>query len=100
MTVSQYVFLCIKNIPMIRLCLFFIGSLIIPKRNIFGVWISLFDWVTKVKRNIARFRSVNPSMLIAQIYSKLLTVEKPKECVSVSIPDVYIKLPVLAKTKK
>jgi hypothetical protein len=39
-------------------------------------------------------------MLIAQVYPKLLATGKPKECVSVSIPDVYIKLPVPAVTKK
>lgn len=72
-----------------------------------------FDWVTKAKRNTAlfiqsgedwkgtpRYVSVNPSKLIAQVYPELLKTGKPKECVAVSIPGVYIKLPMPGKTKK
>jgi hypothetical protein len=72
-----------------------------------------FDWVTKAKRNTAlfiksgsdwngnpRFTPINPSRLIAQVYSDLLKTGKPKECVAVSITEVYIKLPIPGKTKK
>ncbi len=72
-----------------------------------------FDWVTKAKRNTAlfiksgsdwngnpKFTPINPSRLIAKVYPELLKTGKPKECVAVSIPDVYMKLPTPGKTKK
>ncbi|MGL6121389.1 MAG: transposase [Fusobacteriaceae bacterium] len=72
-----------------------------------------FDWVTKCKRNTAlyqlssydwngkpRYSPVKPSILLSQVYEQLLRSGKGGECVSVNIPDIYIKLPVLVENKK
>lgn len=72
-----------------------------------------FDWVTKCKRNTAlyqlsgynwnntpRYSPVKPALLLAKVYATLINTGKPGECVSVSIPDIYIKLPVMKPNKK
>lgn len=72
-----------------------------------------FDWVTKCKRNTAlyelsgydwnnnpRYSPVKPALLIARVYQKLINSGKGGECVSISIPDIYIKLPVMKENKK
>ena len=71
-----------------------------------------FDWVTKAKRNTAlyqlngydwnnnpRYSPVNPSQLLAKVYQRLIRTGKPGECVSISIPDIYIKLPKVKQNK-
>ncbi|WP_245280929.1 transposase [Desulfitobacterium hafniense] len=72
-----------------------------------------FDWVTKCKRNTAlyqlsgydwnnnpRYSPVNPRQLLEKVYPILIKTGKPGECVSISIPDIYIKLPVMKPNKK
>ena len=72
-----------------------------------------FDWVTKCKRNTAlyelsgydwnnnpHYSPVKPAILIARVYQKLIKAGKGGECVSISIPDIYIKLPVMKENKK
>lgn len=72
-----------------------------------------FDWVTKCKRNTAlyqlsgydwnnkpRFSPVKPAQLLAKVYPMLMKTGKPGECASISIPDIFIKLPVLKPNKK
>jgi hypothetical protein len=72
-----------------------------------------FDWVTKCKRNTAlyqlsgidwngkkRFSPVNPAQLLSKVYPQLMKSGKGGECVSVSIPDIYIKLPEMQMNKK
>ena len=71
-----------------------------------------FDWVTKAKRNTAlyqlsgydwnnnpRYFPVNPSQLLAKVYQRLIRTGKPGECVSIGIPDIYIKLPKVKQNK-
>lgn len=72
-----------------------------------------FDWVTKCKRNTAlyqlsgydwnnnpRYSPVKPAQLLAKVYPTLIKTGKPGECASISIPDIYIKLPELKPNKK
>lgn len=72
-----------------------------------------FDWVTKCKRNTAlyqlsgtdwngkqRFSPVKPSQLLSKVYTQLMKAGKGGECVSVSIPNIYIKLPEMQINKK
>jgi hypothetical protein len=71
-----------------------------------------FDWVTKAKRNTALYRKViesgtkreryvplNPIMLIKEVYSQLLK-QGTLGLVSVSIPNIYMKLPYIITNKK
>lgn len=71
------------------------------------------DWVTKCKRNTAlyqcngsdwkgnpRYSPVKPSQLLVLYYPKLIKAGKAGECSSLSIPNVYIKLPVMKANKK
>jgi len=72
-----------------------------------------FDWVIKCKRNTAlyqlsgydwnntpRYFPVKLAQLLAKVYPILIEMGKPGECVSISIPDIYIKLPVMKPNKK
>lgn len=72
-----------------------------------------FDWVTKCKRNTAlfqlsnydwnnspRYSPVKPAQLLAKVYPTLIKSGRPGECASISIPDIYIKLPVMKQNKK
>lgn len=72
-----------------------------------------FDWVTKCKRNTAlyqrndsdwkgnpRYSAVKPSQLLVLYYPQLIKAGKAEECSSLSIPNIYIKLPVMKANKK
>lgn len=72
-----------------------------------------FHWVTKCKRNTAlykqsgsdwkgnpRYSPVKPGQLLALYYVQLIKNGKPGECSALSIPDIYIKLPVMKPNKK
>ena len=72
-----------------------------------------FYWVTKCKRNTAlyqrngldwkgnpRYSAVKPSQLLVLYYPQLIKAGKAGECSSISIPNVYIKLPVMKANKK
>ena len=72
-----------------------------------------YDWVTKCKRNTAlyqlsgtdwngkpRYSPVNPGKLLAIVYNQLIKTGKPGDLASVSIPDIYIKLPEMKPNKK
>lgn len=72
-----------------------------------------FDWVTKCKRNTAlfqlsgydwnnnpRYSPIKPAQLLTKVYPRLIKTGKLGECVSISIPDIYIKLPVMKPDKK
>lgn len=72
-----------------------------------------YDWVTKCKRNTAlyqlrgsdwngksRYSPVNPGKLLAIVYNKLIETGKAGQIASVSIPDIYIKLPEMEPNKK
>jgi hypothetical protein len=37
--------------------------------------------------------------LLAKVYQRLIRTGKPGECVSISIPDIYIKLPKVKQNK-
>ncbi|QUH27271.1 transposase [Serpentinicella alkaliphila] len=65
-----------------------------------------YDWVTKAKRNTAlyrkeienitgreRFIPVKPSMLIKEVFFKLLISSAKDKVSAISIPNIYIKLP-------
>ena len=71
-----------------------------------------FDWVTKAKRNTALFRRelhpltgrerfvpVNPRMLIQQVYPSL-TLPGSSGLVGTSIPNMYMKMPVMIPNRK
>lgn len=81
----------------------------------FFQWLSSngYDWVTKCKRNTAlyqlsstdwnskpRYVPVNPAKLLAIVYNQLIGTGKAGELASVSIPDIYIKLPEMRPNKK
>lgn len=72
-----------------------------------------YDWVTKCKRNTALFKlsgydwngnpryvPVNPGKLLAIVYEQLIGTGKAGQISSVSIPDIYIKLPQMMPNKK
>ena len=72
-----------------------------------------FDWVTKCKRNTAlyqlsgydwnnnpRYSPLKPALILAKVYTTLIKTGKPGDYVSISIPDIYMKLPVLKPNKK
>jgi hypothetical protein len=72
-----------------------------------------YDWVTKCKKNTAlyqlsgtdwngkpRYSPVNPGKLLAIVYNQLIETGKAGEIASVSIPDIYIKLPEMRSNKK
>ncbi len=72
-----------------------------------------YDWVTKCKRNTALFKlsgydwngelryvPVNPGKLLALVYEQLIGTGKAGEIASVSIPDIYIKMPKMMPNKK
>ena len=72
-----------------------------------------FDWVTKCKRNTAlyrlngtdwqnnpRYSPINPNQLLALYYPQLIKDGKAGECSAISIPNIYIKLPVMKANKK
>jgi hypothetical protein len=50
--------------------------------------------------NTPCYSPVKPAILIAKVYQKLLKSGKGRECTSVIIPDIYIKLPVMKENKK
>jgi len=71
-----------------------------------------YDWVTKAKRNTALFRKViepctkreryvplTPIMLIREVFRELTSMAS-SGLVSLSIPDIYMKLPYETTTKK
>lgn len=81
----------------------------------FFQWLNLngFDWVTKCKKNTAlyqlsgsdwngkpRYSPVNPGKLLAKVYNQLIETGKAGEIASISIPDIYIKLPKWMPNKK
>ena len=43
---------------------------------------------------------MKPSQLLAKVYPALIKAGKPGACVSISIPDIYIKLPKMQPNKK
>ena len=72
-----------------------------------------FDWVTKCKRNTAfyqlngtdwknnpRYSPVKPGHLVVLYYTQLVKNGKAGKCSALSIPDIYIKLPVMKPNKK
>jgi len=72
-----------------------------------------FDWVTKAKRNTALFRKeyerisgrerfvpVKPITLIIEYCSKLLKSATEGKTAALSIPDIYMKMPYQATTKR
>lgn len=72
-----------------------------------------FDWVTKCKRNTAlyqlngcdwknnpRYSPVKPGQLLALYYPQLIRSGKAGECSALSIPDIYIKMPIYKPNKK
>lgn len=72
-----------------------------------------YDWVTKCKRNTAlyqlsgsdwkgkpRYVPVNPGKLLAMVYNQLIGTGKAGEIASVSIPNIFIKLPEMIPNKK
>lgn len=72
-----------------------------------------YDWVTKCKRNTAlyqlsgsdwngkpRYVPVNPGKLLATVYNQLIGTGKAGQIASVSLPDIFIKLPEMRPNKK
>lgn len=81
----------------------------------FFQWLSAnsYDWVTKCKGNTAlyqpsgtdwngkpRYVPVNPGKLLAMVYNQLIETGKTGEIASVSILDIFIKLPEMRPNKK
>lgn len=71
-----------------------------------------FDWVTKAKRNTALFRKIiepctrreryvplTPVMLIREVF-KELTRQTTSGLVSIAIPDIYMKQPIVVTNRK
>jgi hypothetical protein len=72
-----------------------------------------YDWVTKAKRNTSLFRKetenatgrerfvpVKPSMLIKEVFLKLIKNGERNELSAVSIPDIFIKMPQKIVSKR
>jgi len=57
--------------------------------------LSGYNW-----NNNYRYSPIKPAQLLSKVYLKLIKTGKPGECVSINIPDIYIKLPVMKPNKK